>query len=213
MDATELFLKQCKEAGADPNALLTFGLRKLKKVGPPKVSEYSSQFKVETGKVVGEQPAESDVDGVEGGGADIPVATAHNVVLKKPLSFLDDDDGKRPVTVERAVFATGCFAYGARVAVIQSEESVWCGSQSAAIQWRTRSELLLSDFVIAASGERAIHPTLQDASSDAVSSPAHQYSLPYLPCHVHTLTNTIVLFRLPTTGLTPSNLAAQSRRR
>lgn len=109
MDATELFLKQCKEAGADPNALLTFGLRKLKKVGPPKVSEYSSQFKVETGKVVGEQPAESDVDEVEGGGADIPVATTHNVVLKKPLSFLDDDGGKRPVTVERAVFATGCF--------------------------------------------------------------------------------------------------------
>lgn len=72
------------------------------------MSEYSSQFKVETGKVVGEQPAESDVDAVEGGGADIPV-TIHNVVLKKPLSFLDDDDGKRPVTVERAVFATGCF--------------------------------------------------------------------------------------------------------
>eukprot|EP00729_Bicosta_minor_P015603 gene15603-2045_t len=101
--------KQCKEAGADPNALLTFGLRKLKKVGPPKVSEYSSQFKVETGKVVGEQPAESDVDEDEGGGADIPVATTHNVVLQKPLSFLDDDGGKRPVTVERAVFATGCF--------------------------------------------------------------------------------------------------------
>lgn len=109
MDATELFLKQCKEAGADPNALLTFGLRKLKKVGPPKVSEYSSQFKVETGKVVGEQPAESDVDEDEGGGADIPAATTHNVVLQKPLSFLDDDGGKRPVTVERAVFATGCF--------------------------------------------------------------------------------------------------------
>lgn len=106
MDATELFLKQCKEAGADPNALLTFGLRKLKKVGPPKVSEYSSQFKVETGKVVGEQPAESDVD--EGGGADIPVATTHNVVLQKPLSFLDDDGGKRPVTVKLQLSCCRC---------------------------------------------------------------------------------------------------------
>lgn len=108
MDATELFLKSCKDAGADPDAILAFGMRKLKKVGPPKVSEH----KVAIGKVVGGDAADDAVAVAEAvKAADVALDSDTHFVLKTPLRVLDDTGGGGPdrTTIERAVFATGCF--------------------------------------------------------------------------------------------------------
>lgn len=110
MDASELFMQQCRQARVNPDGILEFGRRKLKPAPPPNISEFAQTL----GRVVDEEAA------IAAGATDKGIVASREAIVEAARHALEPgarhfvlgtplDTKVKPSGFEAAVFATGCF--------------------------------------------------------------------------------------------------------